>query len=90
MLQLCLHAGTLAEVVFDPVESLHQFTGRSDGPQLGAFAHRHPGVLGTGHCFGDRSDDSLHGALQVRLRLQRPRHLTEDLSQIRVRHTLRF
>ena len=54
MLERCLHAGTLAEVVFDPVESSDQFTGRSDGPQLGAFADRHPGVLGTGNCFGDR------------------------------------
>jgi hypothetical protein len=90
MLQLCLYAGTLAEVVFDLVESLHQFAGCSDGPQLGAFAYRHPGVLCTGHCFGDRSDDSLHGALQVRLRLQRPGHLAEDLSQIPAGRTLWF
>jgi hypothetical protein len=70
MLQLCLYAGTLANVVLDPVESLHQFAARGDGPQIRAVPHRHARVLGPWNCFGDRCDDSVHGALQVRLRLQ--------------------
>jgi hypothetical protein len=90
MLELCLQAGTLAELVLDPIESLNQIAGGGDGLQIGAVAHRHPRVLGAGNCLGDRRDDCVHGALQVRLRLQRSGQLAENLRQIRMRNSLRF
>jgi hypothetical protein len=82
MLDYGLHAAAFVQFVLDGVESSRQIAGRGDGPQNSAFPKRHPGLFGARNRLGDRRDDALHHALEVRFGLQRPGDVTERLRHI--------